>query len=301
MKKCSALFSKGKALKFEPNFIRYLEAKKTVDDQALNKDVWQRLQQLMLEKPDILEIGAGIGTMIERLAAENVFWSSYTAIDNQPANIAMAQSRLSPLTPALQPILEAIDLFEFMAREKGKQTWDLIIAHAFLDLIDIPTTLPGLLALLKPDGLCYFTLNFDGLTSLEPQIDPHLDALIEGLYHETMDNRIVNGRPSGDSRSGRHLFSHLRQNKINIIAAGSSDWVVFAGKDGYAADEAYFLHFIIHTIHQALRGHPQLKAAQFDAWIAQRHAQVETGKLVYIAHQIDFLGQKDTNPDPLIE
>jgi SAM-dependent methyltransferase len=263
-----------------------------------NKDVWLRLQQLLPELPQILEIGAGIGTMVERLAAENIRWSTYTAIDNQPANIAMAQSRLTPLPPALRPNLETIDLFEFMAREGGNQTWDLIIAHAFLDLVDISSTLPGLLTLLKPGGLCYFTLNFDGLTSLEPVIDPHLDALIERLYHETMDRRIINGRISGDSRSGRHLFGHLRQNKLNIVAAGSSDWVVYAAKEGYAADEAYFLHFIIHTIDHALRGHPQLEAHQFEPWIAKRHAQIEAGELVYLAHQIDFLGQKDTNPDP---
>jgi SAM-dependent MidA family methyltransferase len=54
------------------NFSRYLAAKKTVDDRALNKDVWQRLRQAMPDQPDILEIGAGIGTMVERLVTERV-------------------------------------------------------------------------------------------------------------------------------------------------------------------------------------------------------------------------------------
>lgn len=284
---------------FEPDFTRYLAAKKTIDDRALNKDVWQKLRQVMPEQPNILELGAGIGTMVERMLEGNmVAKGTYTAIDNHPANIAVAHSRLGRLASAsggkqtLSLTLETIDLFDLIAREQGKRTWDLIIAHAFLDLLDMTTTLPGLLALLKPGGLCYFTLNFDGLTSLEPAIDPPLDALIERLYHQTMDERIVNGRPSGDSRTGRHLFGHLRRSKIDILAAGSSDWVVFAGQDGYPADEAYFLHFIIHTIHHALRGHPQLETAQLDAWIARRHAQIKSGQLVYIAHQIDFLGQK---------
>lgn len=79
------------------------------------------------------------------------------------------------------------------------------------------------------------------------------------------------------------------------MSAGSSDWVVFADKDGcYPADEAYFLHFIIHTIHQALQGHPQLDDHLFEAWIAQRHAQIEAGTLVYIAHQLDILGRRPT-------
>src|SRR5712691_8440602 len=33
--------------------------------------------------------------------------------------------------------------------------------------------------------------------------------------------------------------------------------------------------------------HPDLDAERFTAWIAQRHAQVEQGTLVYIAHQLD--------------
>ena len=276
------------------NFPRYLAAKKTVDDRALNKDVWKALQQSMPDQPDILEIGAGIGTMVERLVAKGVVRNGrYTAIDNQPANIDTARSRLNSLPPDLSLTLETIDVFDFAAREQGKRTWDVLIAHAFLDLMDIAAALPILLSLLKPGGLCYFTINFDGVTSLEPAIEPEFDALIEQLYHQTMDEREVNGRYSGDSRSGRHLFSLLRQNNIDILAAGSSDWVVFADKDGYPADEAYFLHFILHFFHQSLRNHTQLDAAKFEAWIAQRRAQIETGELVYIAHQLDFLGRKN--------
>lgn len=274
-------------------FTRYLSAKKTVDDRALNKDVWHKLIKLLPNRPDILEIGAGIGTMVERLVTAGVVRNGrYTTIDNQQANIAVAHSRLNWLPSDISLSLEAVDLFDFAAREQGKRSWDVLIAHAFLDLMNIPTTLPLLLSLLKPGGLCYFTINFDGVTSLEPAIEPEFDALIEQLYHQTMDERVVNGRSSGDSRSGRHLFTHLRQNNVDILAAGSSDWVVFAGQDGYPDDEAYFLHFIIHTIHGALNGHPKLDATRFENWIKQRHAQIETGDLVYIAHQIDFLGQK---------
>jgi hypothetical protein len=109
-----------------------------------------------------------------------------------------------------------------------------------------------------------------------------------------MDRRIVAGNPAGDSRTGRHLFGHLRASGAELLDAGGSDWVVFAGPNGYPADEAYFLHFIIHTIHAALAGHRCLDAKRFAAWIEQRHAQVERGTLVYIAHQLDFLGRVPT-------
>jgi len=41
---------------------------------------------------------------------------------------------------------------------------------------------------------------------------------------------------------------------VDILDAGSSDWVIFAGPQGYPSDEAYFLHFIIHTIGTACEG-----------------------------------------------
>ena len=261
----------------------------------------------------VLEIGAGIGTMVERaLEWELVRSADYTALDAMPENIAEAASRLPQwasdrkynvqqfgprdvhLTRGAQDIrvhLEAADLFDFMARSPAAGTWDLLIANAFLDLVDVSATLPDLMALLKPGGLFYFTITFDGGTMLEPAIDPALDDLIEALYHKTMDQRIIGDKPSGDSRTGRHFFRHVREAGASLLAAGPSDWVVFAGQDGYPADEEFFLHFIVHTIGSALADHPELDKRAFAEWVKTRHRQIEEGTLVYIAHQLDFLGR----------
>jgi SAM-dependent methyltransferase len=297
------------------SFTRYLAAKKSVDDRALNQRVWQSLAQAMTaaDAPvQVLEIGAGIGTMVERLVEGGVLRRArYTAIDIDPETIAESRRRLPAwmaehgfavreAMPTRQRFerhgqeliveAEVIDLQSFVARTQ-RRLWDLLIAHAVLDLLDLPTTLPSLLSLLRPGGLFYFTLAFDGATILQPQIDPRLDAQIEALYHQTMDQRCIAGQPAGDSRTGRHLFAHLRAVGTDMLEVGSSDWVIFAGPKGYAGDEAYFLHFIIHTIATALHSHPQLDPARLGQWIAQRHAQVEQGSLVYLAHQLDFLGR----------
>ncbi|MGB0385037.1 MAG: class I SAM-dependent methyltransferase [Ardenticatenaceae bacterium] len=278
------------------SFIRYLAAKKSVDDRALNEHVWQTMVEALppasAEKPlRILEVGAGIGTMVERLVGRGVLSDAvYTALDAQASNIEQAKRRLQAIPATIRLELEAIDFFDFVLREQNRQDWDLIIAHAFLDLVHLPTTLPLLFSLLRPGGFFYFTINFDGATILQPTIDPTFDAQVEALYHRTMDERITAGNPSGDSQTGRHLFQQLPQAGTNILAAGSSDWVVFAHKNGYPADEAYFLHFIVNTMHGALNKHPELDQTQFQAWIAQRHAQIDAGTLLYIAHQLDFFG-----------
>ena len=280
------------------SFTRYLAAKKSVDDRALNEHIWQALKEALPKKPlQVLEIGAGIGTMVERIVERQLFAgdvTTYTAIDAAVSNIKEAHRRQHALPETFNLQLEAVDLFDFAAREQGKRVWDLLIAHAFLDLVDLAQTLPILFSMLKPESLFYFTLNFDGGTILQPVIDPDVDPKIIALYHRTMDERFIHGNFSGDSRTGRHMFNRVQAAGGELLAAGSSDWVVFAGKDGYPADEAYFLHFIIHTIHHALQGHPELDGSLFEAWIAQRHAQIEAGTLVYIAHQLDFLGRRPT-------
>ena len=284
------------------DFPRYLAAKRSVDDRALNRPVWDSLRRaLPAGRQRVLEIGAGIGTMADRVWAWDLLrQANYTAIDADPANVAAGAawwSAVAQARPGFSLHWETVDLFGFIAREQGQQTWDLLIAHAFMDLVDVPGTLPGLLALLRPGGLLYFSVNFDGATILEPAIDPPLDALVVQLYHQTMDQRVTAGRPAGDSQTGRHLYHQLRAAGVEVLAAGSSDWVVLPrpganGQMGYPADEAYFIHFIIHTISTALAGHPALHPARFAAWIAERHAQVERGELVYIAHQLDYLGRK---------
>lgn len=306
------------AIPDEYSFIRYLAAKKGLDDRALNRHVLQSLESALTRSDrgfplDILEVGAGIGTMLERLAGWGILKNArYEAIDLAPDHIGEAV-RLVPLwardhgfksleDPAsvfclergegrISVRFEAIDLYPFMERESGRRNWDLLIAHAFLDLVDASRVLPGLISLTRPGGLLSLTMNFDGLTVLEPPVDTAFDREILALYHQSMDSRIIEGQPSGDSLTGRHLLTRLRELGVAILAAGSSDWVVFPGSDGYPRDEAYFLHYIINLIDTSLKGHPRLDPDRFSRWIGIRHSQIERGELILIAHQIDLLGR----------
>jgi SAM-dependent methyltransferase len=283
-------------------FTRYLSAKKSVDDRALNRLVWNALLAAVNSRLSttagaysVLEIGSGIGTMIERTLDWRLFAGQhsrvqYTAVDADADNTGVARARLAEVPTPLNVDFRTQDVFTFADQPAHYHTYDLLIAHAFLDLVDIQLALPILKQLVRPNALFYFTINFDGATILQPEIDPAFDQAVEAAYHRTMDERIVGGAQSGDSHSGRHLFGHLKHNGFAIQAAGSSDWVVHASNGRYAADEAYFLHFIINTMYGALAANPALDPDRFAAWIAERHAQIDRGELVYIAHQLDFCG-----------
>jgi 2-polyprenyl-3-methyl-5-hydroxy-6-metoxy-1,4-benzoquinol methylase len=290
------------------SFPRYLLAKQTVDDRAINRQVYETLvSRLPSHAIDIIEVGAGIGTMAARLLRWGLLKrANYSMVDSMQENIDYAlgwiprwglengfqvektnqnQMRLSDVTRDVHITFECADVFEFIYTNPPHA--DLLIAHAFLDLLPMPDSLPKLFSLVKPGGLAWLTLNFDGVTTFEPVINPALDAQIERLYHQTMDERST----GGDSRSGRHLFKYLQDAGAEIIAAGSSDWLVYPQNGKYPADEAYFLHFILHFFEQSLTGHRELDAGAFATWLKERHEQVDRGELLYIAHQMDFLVQ----------
>ena len=291
------------------SFPRYLLAKQTVDDRALNRHVVETLlSHVPSETIDIIEVGAGIGTMAARLLRwGSVTRANYLVVDSMQENIDFAQTwlrqwadknhlhgvqkeenrlRLFDDTRDLNLTFVCADVFDFIQASPPKA--DLLIAHAFLDLLPMPESLSKLFSLVKSDGLAWLTLNFDGVTSLEPIINAALDAKIEQLYHQTMDERPT----GGDSQSGRHLFNYLKDAGAEILAAGSSDWVVYPKNGKYPADEAYFLHFILQFFEQSLTGHPELDPKAFAGWLKERRAQIDRGELVYIAHQMDFLVQR---------
>ena len=275
----------------EYSFVRYLAAKKSVDDRALNRhvvDEFRRtLREIDADPVRILEVGAGIGTMAERLTEWEIMPPNahYIMIDAEVSNITEAQKRLAPMANHMAFDLRATDVFDLLADQSSDQPWDVLIAHAFLDLIDLQHELPRLLTLLKPGGVFWVTVNFDGVTAFEPTLDQSLDSAIIDLYHASME-----ARTPGAPQTGRRLLTRLPALGAEIRAAGSSDWVVLPGPNGYPDDESYFLHFIIHTVDAELRDHPDLDQKRFAEWVTARHQQIDRSELVYVAHQLDMVG-----------
>jgi SAM-dependent methyltransferase len=289
-------------------YARYLAAKTTVDDRALNRPVLAELRRLMPAGPSrVLEVGAGLGTMVARLLDWGVVSTGeYILLDTDRPLLdrsrrwlgdwAAARGLRSDLRPdglqigELRVRLVHAELARYLETDHGAPA-DVLIANAVLDLVDVPAVLPGLLRLLVPGGVYWFTINYDGETIFAPG-HPHDDQILSA-YHRDMDERVRYGRPAGDSRTGRHLFHQLRVAGAPAVAAGSSDWVVSAGPDGhYPGDEADFLRSILSTIEDCLRSHPSwVDPADLAGWLAARRRQLTTGELVYLAHQLDFTGR----------
>lgn len=296
------------------SFQRYLNAKRTIDDRALNRSVWQSMAKLLGERalnqpPRVLEVGAGTGTMLHRL----IEWGAlkrgtYLGIDSDPKSIQAARQNLPAWANgqglAWIPAPDGYDLsgrevqlrVNFQTREVGEEVanpgepgYDLLAANAFLDLVNPASLLPQLGKWMQPGGLGYFAINFDGVTIFEPQLDPGLDEKIIGLYHRSMDDRRVAGQPTGGSQTGRRLYQQLRDAGWDVLAAGASDWVVHPVSGSYRADEAYFLDHMLHFFEETLAGHAELEPVVFQQWLAARRRQIETADLFLVVHQLDYL------------
>ena len=300
------------------SYSRYLLSKRTVDDRSLNRYVLDRLRAELDPAATlrVVEIGAGLGTMVARLVDwQFITRAEYCLLDIDAQLLADARAWL--LSWAATRDLAARDCADGIVIQ-GKSSVDLkvrficaeigaflgeqpdlskrlppaqvLVANAFLDLVDVPAMLPRLFDLLVAGGLYWFTINFDGETIFEPA-HPDDEQLLR-VYHRSMDERIRYGRRAGESRCGRQLFAHLHAAGATILAAGASDWVVHGQHGGYADDEGHFLHQIVDTVGTELRQHAEISPVVLDHWLALRHAQIERGALVYVAHQLDFVGRR---------
>jgi SAM-dependent methyltransferase len=288
---------------------RYLAAKKGVDDRALNRHVWETLRSTLPqtaagEPAVILEIGAGIGTMLERIIDRGLLTGPaiYHVTDCDEDNLAFGRRYLAQWAERCGHVLSwsgehhcrlltanfEVSIFFKPARaEELALRFDipgpchLLIAHAVLDLIDFPVVMPHLFQRLAENGLAYLTCNFDGDTVFFPEYHGELD--ITRLYHASMEKRLA-----GASRTGRRLLGFLQRPGLELLAAGSSDWLILPGKGGYPDDEAFFLHAIIATVEQELANLDDSPPG-LGAWSRLRHRQVETGELSFFARHLDFL------------
>jgi SAM-dependent methyltransferase len=283
----------------EATFIRYLEAKRTVDDRALNRRVWEAMIAGVAGaaagavaggwSPRVLEVGGGIGTMVQRVMdGGRLHPRSWTLVDSQPALLAEAARRLDGIvTFPVERIAMELDAYI----DSEPDPFDLVVANAVLDLFQPARILPRMARLGRAGGLFLFSITFDGLTVLEPEIDADLDRRIIALYHASMDERSVDGKPAGDSLCGRHLLTLLPRLGYQILAAGPSDWVVYPREGAYPADEEFFLSSILDFFEESLSSRPELRPGELSGWLSRRRAQLRSRQLVFIAHQLDVLAE----------
>ena len=270
-------------------FRRYLRAKRAVDDRALDRRLLGIFRERLAdgaaasEEPlRVLEVGAGIGTMIARLIDWDVLppgETRYVAVDRDAGTLAGLEPFLrawaadregsvvvsdadgsadgdalvvetDARTVRVEPV--AADAVAYAAERASE--WDALIGMALLDVLDLDG-LGSLLDALAPGGTYYFPITFDGGTRFRPSHPA--DRAVERRYHAHMD-----AKPGGSSRAGGDAVERLREVEgASLLGVAGSDWVVrpVEGRDRrsapdsrYPDDEAFFLRHILGTVEAAV-------------------------------------------------
>jgi SAM-dependent methyltransferase len=272
---------------------RYLHAKESIDERARSRRVRDRLLEELPDAPRIVEAGCGTGVTVSRLLEWGVRSGRYRGIDTDPGIVAHARAVRPKICRRQGTTVQAsvegwradgldcrVRVGDALARvgDQFDDAADLVVAQAFLDLVDLEDALAAFEAALAPGGLLYAPITFDGVSSFQP--DHPADAAVERAYHAAID-----AQPGRDSRAGRHLLDRLRG---DLLAVDSSDWVVRPHRGTYPADERFFLARILAFVADALA---DADVAVGDDWLATRREQLAAGTLSYVAHQYDLLAR----------
>lgn len=267
---------------------RYLESKRTVDARARSPRVRERLLEALAGSPSVLDVGAGTGAALRDLLDWGVDVGAYRGIDRSAELVEHAREALPAALSGAHDVERTgeglrvdgapvtFEVGEVEALGAGEA--DLVVAQALLDLVPPVSAMDAVERALRPGGLAYLPITFDGVSLFVPA-HPDDEAVL-GAYHAAIDRR-----PGRDSRAGRRLLGHLPDRAGELLAVAASDWIVRPHGGGYPASEAHFLGCVLDFVEEALAG-GDVDAA---GWISDRRAQLEAAELTYVAHGYDFL------------
>jgi SAM-dependent methyltransferase len=297
--------------------LTYLEAKFSVDSGSLNRRVFGRFRRCLERMPDprLLDLGTGTGAMLRRFLDLNLKGAPLlVGVDRDTGSLTVARGKIAPPeaagggrgTAATPPRvrLHRMDLVRaaLHPQRRGgviREPFDCISAHALMDLLPLQPVLDWVRTLLRPEGLFYATLNYEGLTRFTPPYgDPEFEAALLGAYNRSMDSRRVEGLSSGGSRSGSRLRAALEEQGFRLLARGRSDWRVRLRPGAADRGASILSEALLGMIYRELSkaGAPPERAAPLASWYRSRLRDLREKRLGLHVSHLDILARKHGGP-----
>lgn len=283
----------------------YLATKRHVDDRAINRHVLGRFVEALEElaaddEVEILEVGAGTGAMVLRLAAWDCLPNQvrYQLVDSDPGMIAVARQRVPRRLAAAGWTVDETDGVRAHAGDRtlelsfavadGRQvdaTADACILAAVADLLELPDDIAALGDRLRDGGVLYAPITYDGATRFEPSHP--LDTAIERHYHHHM--AAIRDAPGGP-RAGSELQTALQAIDATVMAAGGSPWLLTPKST--PDPDSVVSRALLETMEEALAAVPAVSRAERGRWLETRRDQLAAGELVVTVANRDVLAKR---------
>lgn len=260
--------------------VSYLDAKREVDDSAIDRGVLSVFSESLPPEPRVLEAGSGTATMPERLFEWGVLDSGrWIAVDSHADALDAGRDRLTDradsavenggvrLGDLTVELLEA-DVFEYTA--ECEEQFDAVVGSAFFDIVDAGEAVDAFGAV---TDLVYAPITYDGATAFEP--DDPADEAVLGRYERHMREYRA-GSPDGAKA--------LEETLSDVLAEAPSPWLL---EPPYTDGERTVTARVLDTIEGAVR------ETGYDAseWADRRRRQLAAGELYYEARNRDLLGR----------
>ncbi|ELZ31747.1 class I SAM-dependent methyltransferase [Halorubrum tebenquichense] len=247
----------------------YLDAKRALDDRSLNRAVLDRFADELPPEPEILEVGAGTATMVERLAEWGVIEGGrWVAVDAHEEALAAGEDRLGDAVGGVDVEYRVADAFAFASDAAAAgQRFDAVVGCAFFDVVDAA---PAVDALAEVAPVAYAPITYDGETRFAPP-DPDDDAVLDRYRRHMREFRP--GGPEGAASLAR---------AATVIAEGPSPWEI---EPPYEAGERTVLAHLLDTVEEAV-GETGLDAGE---WADRRREALRAERLRYEAANRDLL------------
>ena len=279
--------------------LRYLESKQSADRRSRSEQVERELLSALPAAPRVVEAGSGTGETVPWLLDRGVTTGSYLGIERSEQLVAHSRAVLpkrlrrrgyavtrdgvetrvqagtEPEAASLDVAFRCGDALEIEPTAAA----DLLIAQQFMDLVPTGRALDVFTDAVRPGGLLYFPLTFDGETIFQP--DHPADDAVVSAYHDAID--AVEAR---DSRTGRHLLSRLGARPGDLLAVAAADAIVRPVGGQYPHDEAHFLDRILGFVADSV---PTTAVPAVEEWLEARREQLSAGELCYVGHRYDLL------------
>jgi hypothetical protein len=291
-------------------FANFLQAKFALDERSLNREVRGAFLDALRSLPQIqcLDVGAGTCATFRRLLNAGLTPPlSLTALDCDPVLLDFARVEAAAWLRALdqEPHMEESAIqthgerlmaIRFVASDlkdyRPDRQYNVITAHAFLDIVPLPDSLRLFAAWLQAGGYLYASINYDGETALLPVYnDAAFEARLLGHYNATMERRRVDGEATGGAYCGRRLLGLLPDYGFDILAYGSSDWNITPFLGEYRDADAVCLAALLELIGANGQSSGLFRHDQLDRWREDRLRLLRQRRLGLIVHQLDLLAR----------
>ncbi len=260
--------------------VSYLNAKREIDDRALDRSVLRAFTDRLPDEPTILEVGAGTMTMPERLIEWGVIGSGrWVAVDSHAEAIEAGRTRLCsrPETVETEAIIRlgnvtidpvVADVFEYVS--DADERFDAVIGSAFFDIVDAERAVSVFRTV---SDLLYAPITYDGETVFEPD-DSEDDLVLERYEHHMREYR--QGSPNGAATLSDAL--------ADVLIDQPSPWRI---EPPYTKSEQIVLERLLETIENAVNE----AGGDASEWVRRRRAQLAADLLRYRATNRDLLGR----------